>query len=115
MPSICTKNLSNLLKSNGSSMTCSSVRKAFDKTVEKAGIEDFRLHDCRHTFATKLVQKGCDLYRVKELLGHKTISMTMRYAHHYPESLRSSVELLDKCDKSVTINAVNFGEIQKTF
>ncbi len=89
----------------------SSVRHAFDKTVEKAGIEDFRLHDCRHTFATRLVQKGSDLYRVSKLLGHKNISMTMRYAHHYPESLRSSVELLDECDKSVTMNAVNFREV----
>ena len=51
----------------------------------------------RHTFATRLVQNGVDLYKVKELLGHKTLAMTMRYAHHYPESLRSSVELLDMC------------------
>jgi integrase len=85
----------------------SIVRHAFDKTVEKAGIDDFRLHDCRHTFATRLVQKGCDLYRLSKLLGHKSISMTMRYAHHYPESLRSSVELLDECDKSVTLRAGN--------
>ena len=34
-------------------------------------------------------------YRVKELLGHKTLMMTARYAHHYPESLRGSVEILD--------------------
>jgi integrase len=80
-----------------------SVRQAFDKAVEKAGLENFRLHDCRHTFATRLVQNGVDLYKVKELLGHKTLAMTMRYAHHYPESLRASVELLDKCNKSVTI------------
>jgi integrase len=83
-----------------------SVRQAFDKAVEKAGLENFRLHDCRHTFATRLVQNGVDLYKVKELLGHKTLAMTMRYAHHYPESLRASVELLDKCNKSVTIEPV---------
>ena len=35
-----------------------SVRKAFDKAVDKAQIEDFRLHDCRHTFAMRLVQNG---------------------------------------------------------
>ncbi|MCC6544664.1 MAG: tyrosine-type recombinase/integrase [Nitrospirae bacterium] len=43
-----------------------------------------------------LLQYGIDLYVVKELLGHKTITMTMRYAHHNPESLRHGVEVLDK-------------------
>ena len=57
---------------------------------------DFHFHDLPHTFATRLVQNGIDLCRVKELLGHKTISMTTRYAHHYPESLRSSIEVLEK-------------------
>jgi integrase len=80
----------------------SSLRQAFDKVAAKAGLEDFRFHDLRHTFATRLVQNGVDLYKVKELLGHKTIAMTMRYAHHYPESLRSSVEVLDTCYNSAT-------------
>jgi integrase len=82
-----------------------SLREAFKMTLEKAGIVDFRIHDLRHTFATRLVQNGVDLYKVKELLGHKTISMTMRYAHHYPESLRSSVEVLDACHDLVTLKA----------
>lgn len=82
-----------------------SLRAAFEKTLEKAGIENFHFHDLRHTFATRLVQKGVDLYKVKELLGHKTINMTMRYAHHYPESLRSSVEVLDSCHGLVTLRA----------
>lgn len=84
-----------------------SLREAFKTALEKAGIADFRIHDLRHTFATRLVQNGVDLYRVKELLGHKTIAMTMRYAHHYPESLRSSVEVLDACHVLVTVNAGN--------
>jgi integrase len=42
-----------------------------------------------------LTQAGVDLYRVQRLLGHKSITMTMRYAHHHPESLRSSIEVLD--------------------
>lgn len=58
-----------------------------------------------HTFATRLAQNGVDLYKVKELLGHKTITMTMRYAHHYPESLRGSFEVLDVCYKSATFGA----------
>ena len=85
----------------------SSLRQAFDKVIEKAKLEDFHFHDLRHTFATRLVQNGVDLYKVKELLGHKTIAMTMRYAHHYPESLRSSVEVLDTCYNSATLYATN--------
>lgn len=85
----------------------SSVRHAFDKVVEKASLEDFRFHDLRHTFATRLVQNGVDVFKVKELLGHKTITMTMRYAHHYPESLRSSVEVLDNCYISATFGVMS--------
>lgn len=94
-------------------ISASSVRHAFDKVMERACIEDFHFHDLRHTFATRLVQNGVDIYKVKELLGHKTIAMTMRYAHHCPDSLRSSVEILDKCYKSATINAEDFGACQK--
>ena len=83
-----------------------SLREAFDKTLKKAGIEDFHFHDLRHTFATRLVQNGVDLYKVKELLGHKTLTMTMRYAHHYPESLRSSVTVLDNCYNFTTVGAM---------
>jgi len=74
-----------------------SLRVAFGSALEKSGIQDFRFHDLRHTFATRLVQNGVDLYKVKELLGHKTLAMATRYAHHYPESLRSSIEVLDTC------------------
>ena len=79
-----------------------SLRAAYDETLAKAGITNFHFHDLRHTFATRLVQNGVDLYRVQKLLGHKSIAMTQRYAHHYPESLRSSVEVLDACYKSAT-------------
>ncbi|HVN94954.1 MAG TPA: site-specific integrase [Syntrophorhabdaceae bacterium] len=79
-----------------------SLRVAFGKTLKKAAIENFHFHDLRHTFATRLVQNGVDLYKVKELLGHKTLAMTTRYAHHYPESLRTSVEVLDNCYKFAT-------------
>lgn len=83
-----------------------SLRDAFYKTLKKAGLENFRFHDLRHTFATRLVQNGVDLYKVKELLGHKTLTMTMRYAHHYPESLRSSVEVLDNCYNFTTVRVM---------
>lgn len=74
-----------------------TLRAAYRQALKKAAIQDFRFHDLRHTFATRLVQNGVDLYKVKELLGHKTLAITTRYAHHYPESLRASVEVLDVC------------------
>jgi integrase len=80
-----------------------SLRAAYDEALAKAGITDFHFHDLRHTFATRLVQNGVDLYKVQKLLGHKNIAMTERYAHHYPESLRSSVEVLDVCHNLVTL------------
>jgi len=73
-----------------------NVRRKFELAVKRAGIEDFRFHDLRHTFATRLVQEGCDFYKVQRLLGHKTPLMTQRYAHHYPESLRDAVNILSK-------------------
>ncbi|MGH7183385.1 MAG: site-specific integrase, partial [Nitrospiraceae bacterium] len=68
----------------------------FYEARNRAGIPDFRFHDMRHTFATRLVQRGVDLYKVQRLLGHKTNLMTQRYAHHSPESLREGVNVLDQ-------------------
>jgi site-specific recombinase XerD len=72
------------------------LKKAFAKAVKESGIAHFHFHDLRHTFATRLVQAGIDLYKVSKLLGHKDISTTQRYAHHYPESLRAGVEILEQ-------------------
>lgn len=80
-----------------------NLRRAFCSALKKNGIQDFRFHDLRHTFATRLVQAGIDLYKVQRLLGHKSPIMTQRYAHHYPESLRDGVEILDKRENFVTI------------
>jgi integrase len=71
------------------------LKSKFNKSVRESGIEHFRFHDLRHSFATRLAQAGVDIYKISKLLGHKDVSTTQRYAHHYPESLRSSVELLD--------------------
>lgn len=86
--------------------------RAYYPARKEADLEDVRFHDLRHTFATRLVQAGIDLYVVKELLGHKTITMTMRYAHHNAESLRSGVEVLDqKSESGYILAALNKKEL----
>lgn len=80
------------------SMEAGHLRRSFRLSLGKAGIDDFHFHDLRrrHTFATRLVQAGVDIYKVQRLLGHKSPVMMQRYAHHYPESLRDGVEILDQ-------------------
>ncbi len=72
------------------------IELSFHNAVEKSGIEDFKIHDMRHTFASNLVMAGIDLMTVKELLGHKSIEMTMRYAHLAPEHKMRAVNILDQ-------------------
>lgn len=71
------------------------ISKAFKKAVKKAGVnEEVHFHSLRHSFASKLVQKGVSIYVVKELLGHKDVSTTQIYAHLDQNSLQNAVELL---------------------
>lgn len=67
---------------------------SWDEVIETAAIENFRWHDLRHTFASKLVQRGVSLYVVQKLLGHASIATTMRYAHLAPDQGRAAVDLL---------------------
>jgi len=63
--------------------------------VTKAGLQDFRFHDLRHTAASHMIMRGASLKDVQELLGHADIKMTMRYAHLSPAHLRATVDRLD--------------------
>jgi integrase len=69
--------------------------------LKRAGLRRMRFHDLRHSFASQLVTRGRSLKEVQELLGHESITMTMRYAHLAPERMRDAVSVLD-ADKTET-------------
>ncbi len=71
------------------------LKAGFALARNKAGISDVTWHTLRHTFVSRLVNSGVDIVTVKELLGHSSISVTMRYAHTNIESKRAAVEKLD--------------------
>ena len=71
------------------------LKNSFHTVLKKAGIENFRFHDLRHTVATRLAEKGIDLVVVKEILGHSKIETTMRYAHAVPERKLQAIEVLN--------------------
>ncbi len=72
------------------------MTKVFNVAVRRAWIEDFRFHDLRHTLASYLVMAGVDLRTVAQLLGHKTLQMTMRYSHLSQAHLERAVNTLDR-------------------
>jgi integrase len=80
--------------SDGRLFAVDSVKKAWAALLTSAKLTDFKFHDCRHTFASKLVMAGVDLNTVRELLGHAKIEMTLRYAHLAPEHKAAAVEKL---------------------
>jgi integrase len=70
------------------------VRKGFEGACRRAGIVDFRFHDLRHTCASWMVMAGASIKAVQQQLGHKTLAMTMRYAHLAPGHQKEAINLI---------------------
>ena len=70
------------------------VKTSWRQVLKAAKIMQFRFHDLRHTFASKLVQGGVDLNTVRDLLGHGDFKMTLRYSHLAPDNRRAAVARL---------------------
>ena len=83
------------------------LQTSFTGACRRAGIVGLRMHDLRHTFASRLVERGVDLIRVKELLGHSTVRITERYTHSNKDGRKQAVELLCKKPSETIQNLEN--------
>jgi integrase len=84
-----------ILARKGDLSPISTFQKNWENARHEAGLDDCRLHDLRHTYASKLVRRGVPLVYVSRLLGHKTIAMTLRYSHFAATDLDAAVAVLD--------------------
>lgn len=82
-------------------------KRAFTTAHKNAGLSDIGFHTLRHTAASHLVMGGVDLATVKEILGHATIQMTMRYSHLSPDHRKKAMEIL----QNQISNIIRFGKV----
>lgn len=83
-------------KANGEAFTGDYVSKIFKKACKAAGIDkSIHFHSLRHSFASNLVQKGVNLYTIKELLGHSSIATTEIYSHLNMDALKEAIKVFD--------------------
>jgi site-specific recombinase XerD len=87
------------LNARGQRLTGS--RKWFEAAIKETRIQNFHWHDLRHTFASRLIMGGMDLRTVQELMGHKTVSMTCRYAHLAPTHQLAAVDRLADINRAI--------------
>ena len=70
--------------------------RSFKTALRRAGVNNFRFHDCRHTFASYWMMSGGDIYKLSQILGHSTLKVTERYAHLSPHYGRDIIESLGR-------------------
>jgi integrase len=82
-------------EANGEPYASRTVQWQFHRALEAAKIESFRFHDLRHTCASWLAMASVPLLAIQQILGHKDIRMTLRYAHLSPDQRVEAVKMLD--------------------
>lgn len=80
---------------DGEGKPIKDVKRTFQTALRRAGIEDFRFHDLRHTSCSYLTMRGAPIQAVQDHAGHSSIKMTMRYSHLSPQFRRESIQLLN--------------------
>lgn len=83
------------LRPEGRVFKASDPRQSYRAAVRRARLDDVTFHTLRHTFASWAMMRGASIKELQELLGHASLTMTMRYAHLSPERLRTAVSRLD--------------------
>jgi integrase len=92
---------SGLVFVNDAGVRFDRVNFSWRRLLKDASITDFRWHDMRHHFASRLAMGGVDLNTIRELLGHSDYTMTLRYAHLAPEFKMKAVEVLDEAREAM--------------
>jgi integrase len=93
--------------------TC--FKTAWSHVLARAGIAGFRWHDLRHHFASRLVQAGAPLNTVRDLLGHTSVAMSLRYAHLAPDQRCDAVaRLVERPMLSLAVRLPRMGPLGKT-
>ncbi len=73
------------------------IQRTFKRDIRKANMKEIRIHDLRHSYVAMLINKGVDIYTIKEVVGHAKISMTMdTYGHLYPDKRRKITKIFEK-------------------
>ena len=88
----------------GSKISSSTASEAFSAVVDKLGLNDgiedtlhhITFHSLRHTFASWMAMAGEEISRLMRLMGHKTITQTLRYSHLCPDTMRTSIQTISR-------------------
>ena len=87
-----------------------SIRTAWETAVERAKLDDWRFHDCRHHFASWFMMRGGNLLALSKILGHAKVSMTEKYAHLAPDHLRAEIARTERVVEPVAGTKASTGD-----
>lgn len=85
-------------------ISLTAIKHGFVSACSDAKIEDFHFHDLRHTFATRLGDKGVPQSAIRDMLGQSTVKMSQRYTHGVIETMQGAVEKL--CDEESSVSPI---------